>query len=118
MDKKVIEILNAWNDEQGESNSNYSNERIAEIAINCVSLSETWLDRVRGLKNASLEVLLYDNDDAVCDVLHGVTSDNLAKSIFKILVNENNKYSKIGLNCFTYENGHKSTTFIGDLVIS
>ena len=118
MNKKVNEILSAWKDKYGENNSAYTDERVAEIATNCVSLSEAWLDRVKSIKGVSMELLLFNDDDIVCETLNGITADNLASTMLDILVNKNMEYSKMALNYFSFSNGKKTSGLIGELIIS
>ena len=118
MNKKVNEILNAWKDKYGENNSAYTDERITEIATNCVSLSEAWLDKVKSIKDMSMELLLLDENDSVCETLIGITTDNLASTMLDVLVNKNDKYSKMKLNYFSFFDGKKKSKSIGELIIS
>ena len=118
MNNKVNDILKAWKDKYGENESAYPYERIAEIATNCVSLSSVWLERIKNIKGASLEIALINKEGVISEALHGITADNLPGTMLDILVNGNKKYSKIIVNYFLYKDGSKLTNPIGELEIS
>ena len=115
MKNNVNLILDAWFDKYGKNSSAYPDERIAEIATNCVSLSSVWLERI---KNASIEIALHNKEGVLCDTTYGVSSDNLAYTMLDILVNSNQKYSKMVINTFSYENKEKVSHMVGELNIS
>ena len=118
MDKKVEKLIKSFK-EKNENNSNvYSDERIAEIAVNCVSLSETWRDKVRNNKGISLELVFFNKSNVLCQTLYGVCFDSLADTIFDVLVNKQHNYSKIALNCYGFEDGKKWSKLIGELGIN
>ena len=118
MNKKIEEFLVAWKNKYGEDNGNFTDERITEIAVNCMSISSAWLEKVKNIKNISLRLDLFNKDNIVCESLHGVTKDNLPETIMDILVNKNNNYSKICLSYFSYSENCKIDKTIGELEIS
>lgn len=118
MKNKVEEIIKSFKEKNENNSSIYSDERIAEIAVNCVSLSETWHDRVRNNKVISLELALFNKDNALSQTLHGISFDNLAETMLDILVNKQDKYSKMALNYYAFEDGKKESGLIGDLEIN
>ena len=109
--------LQAWKDKNGENCSNYPEDKIVEIATNCVSLSETWFDRTKD-KKMSFELNLYNKDGDLSETLHGVTRDNLPDTMLDTLVNNNDKYSKLELCTFKFNNGEKEEQSIGEMLIS
>jgi len=118
MNKKLTEILTAWKEKYGENMSVYPDERIAEIATNCMSLAQVWLESIKNVKNISLELSLYNKDNVLCDILHGINDDNLVETMLDILVNKHEKYSKISLNYYSYVNGSKREGLVGEMDIS
>ena len=118
MKSKVDKVLDAWFDKYGKNGSVYPDERIAEIATNCVSLSSVWLERIKKVKGATLEVALFNKEGVVCETLYGVSADNLPDTMLDILVNKNQKYSKMIINYFLFADGIKTTDTIGELEIS
>lgn len=117
MIQKINEIVDAWNNRHGNSNDNYPQKRIVEIATNCVSLSEAWLNRIKEPSTKSFEIVLYNKNGVMCHTLHGITKDNVADAMFNVLIYESYKYSKMVFNEFKYENGSKSTNLVGELEI-
>ena len=118
MKSKVDKVLDAWFDKYGKNGSVYPDERIAEIATNCVSLSSVWLERIKKFKNASLEVVLFNKEGVACETLHGVSVDNLPDTMLDILVNSNQKYSKMAINYYMFNGNTKVSDTIGELEIS
>ena len=118
MNNKIEEIIASWKNKHEDNVSVYSNERVAEIATNCVSLTETWFNRVGNVEKLSLEVILFDKDNVNCQSLYGVSTDNVAETIFNILINESNKFSKIEVNYFFFDEGKKVSGLLGELEIS
>lgn len=104
MNNKIEELLEKW--EEGSANSRYSQEQTRDIAINCVSLSNTWFQNNRPTEKESYEVRLY-SDDVVAETFHGVTADNLPETMMKIITNNNGKYNMLTLNSYIFKDGAK-----------
>lgn len=118
MAKNVETIVDAWFEKNNNNSIKYSKEKITEIATNCVSLSEAWLDRVKNIKDISFELDLYNKEGVLSETLHGVSRDNVAETLLDTLVNGNSRYSKAELNYFKFEDGRKATASIGEIEIS
>jgi len=117
MAKKLKDVVKDWFDKYGNDNQSYSVEKITEIATNCTSLSKTWFDRVKNIKGASYEILLFNKEGTLSETLNGVTENNIVETMLDILANKSNKYSKISFNYFKYENGEKKDNLVGELEI-
>ena len=119
MKEKVNEILHNWLEKNGEwvIEKYGSIEKVEEIVINCVSLSNAWFNKQKE-NEFSFEVSLYDKDGAIIETLHGVNSDNLPSMMFDIIVSKSNNYSKLSLMRYKYVDGKKATELVGELEIS
>lgn len=117
MKNKLDNILKIWMDKHGDEECAYTEQQIAEIATNCISLTETWLEKVKNQNKASLEFMLFNKDGIVCETLNGISRDNIANTLLDILVNKRGMYTKIMVNWFIYENDKKETKCIGELKI-
>lgn len=117
MKDKIENLIQTWNDKNGENNTGYSDDKLVEIATNCVSLSETWFDNVRD-KNKSFKLCLYNRDGDLSETLHGINRDNLPITIMKTIVNNSINYSKLELCTFKYEDGENKTESVGEMFIS
>jgi hypothetical protein len=119
MDKKIENVISFLKEKYGEQlNAFYSNEKINEIVVNCVSLVKTFLDSAGGLKNQSLQICLFDKNGEADDVLNGVTEENIYSTISDIVITKFDNYSKLSIYSFMFEEGIKSTKLIGEIEIS
>jgi hypothetical protein len=117
MKNKLENILKIWDGKHNEDECVYSKQQITEIAVNCISITETWLNRVKNPEKASLEFVLYNKEDVVCEILNGINSDNIAITLLEMLAYKKDMYSKLVVNWFTFKNGEKNTNCIGELKI-
>ena len=113
----LSKTLQVWKNKNGENSSIYPEDKIVEIATNCVSLSETWFDRTKD-KKVSFELNLYNKDGDLSETLHGVGRNNLPYTMLDIAVNNNDKYSKLELCTFRFKDGEKEEHSIGEMLIS
>lgn len=113
----LSKTLQAWKDKNGENSSIYPEDKIVEIATNCVSLSETWFDRTKG-KKVSFELNLYNKDGDLSETLQGVSRNNLPDTMLDIVVNKSYKYYKLELCTFKFKDGEKEEQTIGEMLIS
>lgn len=118
-EQKVNEILHNWLEKNGEwvIDKYGSIEKVEEIVVNCVSLSQAWFS-TQNEKEFSFEISLYDKDGAIVETLHGVTADNLPSMMFDIIVSKSDNYSKLSLMKYKYVSGNKQTDLVGELEIS
>ena len=117
--EKVNEILHDWLEIHGDkATEKYSVRKLEEIAVNCVSLSETWLGKVNKNEAVSFSLSLYDKDGAIADTMQGVDRNNLSNTIFGIIVSHGDTYSKISLMKYAYVGGEKKIELVGELEIS
>jgi len=116
MDKKINDLLKKWEEIYGSS-STYGHETLKNIAINCISLSETWFSKNEQNKKLSYELALFDKEGIIVETLHGITKEILPETMLKIIVNDSSLYSKMMLSSFYFNNGKKETEIIGELEI-
>ena len=116
---KVNEILHDWLETNGDKGTEkYPVRKLEEIAVNCVSLSETWFNKVDKNEKVSFGLSLYDENGAIADTMQGIDKGNLSNTIFKIIVLYGDTYSKISLMKYAYVGGKKKTELVGELEIS
>jgi len=116
---KVEELVKNWKENVFNGNATYTDQKIAEIAINCISLSKTWFDNDKSKEKVSYEVRLYNNDGIMSEALHGITPDNLPETMMKLITNSNGLYSLLTLNSYMFVNGVKTdVNELGKLDIS
>ena len=112
----IDEIVKHWLDNNTDE-TRYSNEVLKEIAVNCVSLSNTWFNKVNPKEKQSFEVQLYDKENLLVETLHGVDSNNLPSTLFGVLASDKGDYSKLLLSAFKIVDENKVATVIGELDI-
>ena len=110
------EIVKHWLDSNTDE-TRYSKEVLNEIAVNCVSLSNTWFNKVNPKEKQSFEVQLYDKENLLVETLHGVDSNNLPHTLFNVLASNKGYYSKLSLSAFKIVDGNKVANVIGELDI-
>jgi hypothetical protein len=116
---KVEELVKNWKENVFNGNAIYTDQKIAEIAINCISLSKTWFDNDKSKENVSYEVRLYNNDGIMSETLHGITPDNMPETMMKLITSSNGLYSLLTLNSYMFVNGVKTdVNELGKLDIS
>ena len=116
---KVDELVENWKENVSNGNMNYTDQRIAEIAVNCISLSKTWFDNNREQEKVSYEVRLYNNDGVLVETLHGITQDNLPMTMMKLITSGDGLYSLFTLNSYMFADGEKiDVNELGKLDIS
>ena len=111
-------MLKNWEETYETMPSKYSKDEIKGIAVNCLSLSETWFDRREPRVKESYELLLFNKDNIVTETLHGATREVLPETMLKIVTNSDIVYSKIALSAFHFDNGEKVSEIVGELEIS
>ena len=112
----IDEIVKHWLDNNTDE-TRYSNEVLKEIAVNCVSLSNTWFNKVNPKEKQSFEVQLYDKENLLVETLHGIDSNSLPITLFGVLASDKGDYSKLSLSAFKIVDGNKVATVIGELDI-
>ena len=118
MNKKVETIVAFLEEKYGkEINDKYGKDKIVEIIVNCISLTETWFSRLTNKAKMSYELKLFNDGGVLVETLHGITKENAALSISDILINNNNKYSKVSLDSFSFNDGQKVVNNVGEIEI-
>ena len=118
MNKKVETIVAFLEEKYGkEINDKYGANKIREIVLNCISLTETWFSKIPKNSKFSYEIGLFNKSNVLVETLHGITKENVASSISDILITNNKAYSKITLNSFSFNDGQKVVTNIGEIEI-
>ena len=113
----VEKIINEWEDSHNGIKCEYDKNAIKSIAINCVSLTNAWINNSK--KSNSLEVILINKDLTVNDILHGVDKNNLPLTLLNIITDKSKVLSSVVVNSFHYdENNKKIVEKIGTLDIS
>ena len=119
MNKIVKKVVAFLEEKHGEKiNEKYRKDRIEEIVLNCVSLSETWFSKAPKDSKLSYELTLFNKNGVLSETLHGVTKDNVAASLSDILITKSDQYSKITLNSFSFNDESKRVKTIGEIEIS
>lgn len=119
MNKKVETIVAFLEEKYGkEINDKYGKSKIAEIVLNCISLTEAWFSRLTKKAKMSYELKLFNGDGVLAETLHGITKENAALSISDILINNNNKCTKVSLDSFSFNDGQKVVNNVGEIEIS
>ena len=118
MDKQVLDLVEKWKEKC--INPKYGDEKIAEIAINCISLANTWLNNHKPTENESLKVKLLDSSHEIIDTLRGITSGNLPFTILETITMKSNIVSYLTLNSYIYTIGRGEVELetLGELEIS
>lgn len=119
MDKKVKSVISFLEEKYGDEIYNrFPEEKVLEIVINCVSLIKTLFYRADDCNGMSFEINLYDINGDLCETLNGVTVNNVYEAITEIFILKSDRYSKISLDGFIYNNGSKIVKNIGEIEIS
>lgn len=119
MDKKIEKVLSFLEEKYGDLDGfKYPKERITEIVVNCVSLLNALLDRVKNEKGLSFELKLYNKDGVLVSTLHGINKKNVYDAVVDIIISKNDLYSKLSLESFKFEGGNKIVNVIGEIEIS
>lgn len=114
----VEKLIKDYENEHGKC-TKYSDNMLREIAVNCISLSNTWYDRVkRGDGKCSFEIVLYGKDGSEFDVISGLTRESTPAVILNIVLNMNDKVSKLSLKKFKYTGEVKASETLGSMDIS
>lgn len=118
MSKTVKEIIENWKEKYPNSIMPYNEETINGIAFNCLSLTETWLQKIKERDKISFVLKLIPKNSNTPTNLYGVTSDNISDEIFLILLSQADRYAAMSLEYHTIENGVKNIKVLGELTIS
>ena len=86
-----------------------------EIAVNCISLCETWLTMA---KSKTLMFRELDDNGNIVKSLYGVTPDNLTTELFSICINKPKNVHTIEVYYFTKNNGVLVDNFLGAMDIN
>lgn len=117
MDKQVLDLVETWKEKC--INPKYDEHKITEIAVNCISLANTWFDNHKPVEKESFKVKLLDSNRDVIDTLHGITNGNLPFTIMETITMKNNIVSYLTLNSYIYtEKGETDLETLGELEIS
>lgn len=106
MNKKIQALIEIW--KNINKYDQYTDEQITSIIINCLSISKTWFDNNKPVEKESYELRLYNSDDVLIDVLHGITKENLPETLVRLLAQNNGAYSFISLNSYSFADGAKT----------
>ena len=102
--------------EKNENLTVAEDNKLSCIAVNCLSLTETWLQRE---KDSSLSMMLkyYDEDGAEIDCSYGITKENLPLSILSVCLRPD-KTKNVKLLKYKANEGHIKSELLGELDIN
>ena len=89
-------------------------DRLEEIAVNCISLCETWLTMA---KSKTLMFRELDDNGDIIKNLYGVTPDNLTTELFSICVTKPKKISTVEVYYLSKGDGRLIENFLGAIDI-
>jgi len=86
-----------------------------EIAVNCISLCETWLTMA---KSKTLMFRELDNNGNIIKTIYGVTPDNLTSELFSICIDKPKNIHTIEVYYFMKNKGVLDDIFLGAIDIN
>lgn len=94
----------------------FEENKLGCIAVNCLSLAETWLQRETNTP-PSMMLKHYDEDGAEIDCSYGVTKENLPLTILSICLRPH-KTKNVKLLKYTANEGSIKSELLGELDIN
>ena len=109
----VQELIKQYSDSVQELGVLEEN-RLGGIALNCLSLTEAWLQRQN--EKTSLVLRTYDEEGGEIDCSYGITKDNLPLELLSTCMRPN-KVKNVKLFKYAMRNGMSNSELLGELSI-
>ena len=91
-------------------------DKISEIAVNCVSLSEAWEGNNK--VDGSLALSSYDDEDLLIDTVHGCSWDDIPVELMNICLNRSDKVSVVRVFAYDKVDGELKQNVVGVLDVN